>query len=51
MLSGIGDTTGIQFEWTPVKNITDTNENSRVFFINETPNGFYQIQFGDGGSR
>jgi len=48
VLSGIGDTTGIQFEWTPVKNITDTNENSRVFFINEMPNGFYQIQFGDG---
>jgi hypothetical protein len=48
ILKDISDTTGIQFEWLLCKSITEVDETSRVFFINETPNNQYSIQFGDG---
>jgi hypothetical protein len=48
VLPNITDTTGFRTEWTPSKNITETNENSTVFFVSENSRGFYEIQFGDG---
>lgn len=48
VIKDIGDTTGLQFEWVLSKNITSVTPNSRIFFISETTDGFYEIQFGDG---
>lgn len=42
------DLSGSLEEWTEVKNITEISGNSRVYFLEEGPDGFYRIYFGDG---
>lgn len=42
------DTTGINDSWTESQNITNVDGNSNVFFLEEGPDEYYRIYFGDG---
>lgn len=42
------DTTGLTEIWSRANNITEINGASNVYFLEEGPNGYYRIYFGDG---
>jgi hypothetical protein len=42
------DNTGSEDVWEEAKDITKVSQDSKVFFLEEGPRGFYQIYFGDG---
>jgi len=47
VLDSVTDTSGITIEWKRAENITDTREDSKVFFVSESSSGYYDVQFGD----
>lgn len=48
VLESLSDSTGVNIPWFKSTDITDINENSRVFFLEENNLGQLAIKFGDG---
>jgi hypothetical protein len=44
----VSDSTGSADEWIEAKNITNIDGNSNAYFLEEGPDSYYQIYFGDG---